>query len=139
MFYIIIQTLTWQVIIPQLQHQAGDILVLAFSCLVTHCLVTRCLYGNSFLSFILKTSLLFFASLVFFPSWMTILSENLLSSKNFTSVKDRKFVYQFLLNWNFFLFLYSFLKLLPAKLLWCYNSKIMSSKCFCVSHVTWFK
>ena len=38
------------------------ILVLAFSCLVT-----CCLFGNSFLSFILKTSLLFFASLVFFP------------------------------------------------------------------------
>ena len=32
---------------------------------VYSCLVTRCILGNSFFSFILKTSLLFFASLVF--------------------------------------------------------------------------
>ena len=44
------------------------------------CLVTRCLFGNSFLSFILKTCS---SSQVLssFLSRMTILSENLLSSK----------------------------------------------------------
>ena len=91
-FYVlhIIQTIIMtSYIIPQLQHQAGDILVLAFSCLIT-----RYLNSQEFF-FILKTSLLIFANLVFFSlssSWFMIPFTNdnlisLLSLRKFISAK----------------------------------------------------